>query len=134
MGNCMNHLFSPKEKTEVPMYNEEGENGYELNHYSLPHSLLPPGTEPGPGVVGCLRTRLMQPPHHHSISLKIIKKESCQGHSIKILVSRKQLELLLGDATMLPSIKRAIGSSGTFKRGNRKWRPSLTAIPEVPDF
>lgn len=131
MGNCINHLFSPAEKTE-------GEKGFrapkpvnELNHYSLPHPLLPPGTEPGPGVVGCLRRQLMQPPKHHLISLNIVRKESCQGRSIKILVSRQQLEFLLRDATMFQSMKR---SSGTFERGNRKWRPSLSAIPEVPDF
>ncbi|XWS18090.1 hypothetical protein CRYUN_Cryun32bG0012000 [Craigia yunnanensis] len=149
MGNCRSHLFSPAEKAKVLIYNE-GEkgfrastlvnevhcgpyHGYEFVHYSLPQSLLPPNTEPGPGEVGYLLPHLLQP-HHHLISLKIIKIESCQGRSTKILVSRLQLEFLLRDAKMFQSMKIVIGPSGTFKRGDRKWRPSLSAIPEVPDF
>ena len=115
MGNCINLLFSPEEKAKVLIFNE-GEkefrasklvkdvssgsyHGYELVHYSLPHSPLPPSTDPGPGEAGCLLPHLLQP-HHHSISLKIIKKESCQRRSIKILVTRQQLEFLLRDAKL----------------------------------
>ena len=148
MGNCINLFLSPEEKAKVLIFNGEKEfrastlikeascgpyHGYESVHYSLPHSLLPPSTDPGPGEAGCLLPHLMQP-HHHSISLKIIKKESCQRRSIKILVSRQQFEFLLRDAKMFQSMKIAIRSSGTSKRGNRKWRPSLSTIPEVPDL
>ncbi|XWS19282.1 hypothetical protein CRYUN_Cryun31cG0002400 [Craigia yunnanensis] len=149
MGNCINLLFSPEEKAKVLIFNE-GEkefrastivkdvssgpyHGYELVHYSPPHSLLPPSTDPGPGEADCLLPHLMQP-HQHSISLKIIKKESRQGRNIKILVTGQQLEFLLRDAKMFQSMKIAIRSSGTFKRGNLKWQPSLSAIPEVPDL
>ncbi|XVE87638.1 hypothetical protein DITRI_Ditri19aG0003800 [Diplodiscus trichospermus] len=124
MGNCINPLRSTPEKAKVLSYNEV-EKGYELIHYSLP-----PSTERRPAKVGCLLPHLMQP-QHRSISFKIIKKESCQGRGIKILVSRQQLELLLRDAKMFQPMEIA---SGTSKRGSRKWRQSLSAIPEVPDL
>ncbi|XVF28054.1 hypothetical protein REPUB_Repub14bG0162500 [Reevesia pubescens] len=142
MGNCINHLFSPAEKAKVLIYNE-GEKEFRTStlvkevpcgtyHYSLPHSLLPPSTVPGPGEAGCFLPHLMHP-HPHSISLKIIKKESCQGRSIKIMATRQQLEFLLRDAKMFQSMRIAIRPSRTCKRVNRKWRPSLSAIPEVLD-
>lgn len=134
MGNCVNLSLSRAEKSEILIISE-GEkefrasklvkkvtcgpyHGYELVH-SLPRSPLPPKTRLEPGKAGCLPPHLVQP-HDHSISLKIIKKESFQGRNIKIVITRQQLEFLLGDAKMFQSKKIAVRSPGNFKRGDRK--------------
>ncbi|OMO64682.1 hypothetical protein COLO4_31926 [Corchorus olitorius] len=127
MGNCINLMLSPAEKAKVHIFNEEEEFRATNLVKEVKCQSLPRSTKPPPGEVGCGL------PHDHSISLKIMKEESCQGRCIKIVVTRQQLEFLLRDAKKFQSMKRAVRSSGVLRRGNCKWKPSLSAIPEVPE-
>nr|KJB57878.1 hypothetical protein B456_009G184300 [Gossypium raimondii] len=125
MGNCLNHLFvpPPAKKGKLVVHNEGEKEFRDSKVVKEVHYFLPPA--------GCIM------PNHHPISLKIIKKESCKGgrSSIKIMVSRQQLEFLLRHAKMFQSMKVSIPpTSRTPKPGNQKWRPSLSAIPEEPYF
>ncbi|GMI82409.1 hypothetical protein HRI_001910200 [Hibiscus trionum] len=116
MGNCI----SPSRPNKVePVNGGEAETEFRASTLVKELHCFPP---PAHGEAGRV------PPNHHPISLKIIKKEGCQGRSsVKIVVSRQQLEFLLRNVKMFQSVK-------TFEPGNRKWRPSLSAIPEAPGF
>ncbi|GMI91415.1 hypothetical protein HRI_002810800 [Hibiscus trionum] len=118
MGNCI----SPSRANKVkPVNGGEGETEYRVPTLLKQVHCVPP---PAHGEPGCI------PPNHRPISLKIIKQEGCQGRSsVKIVVSRQQLEFLLRNVKMFRS-----SLSETFKPQNRRWRPSLSAIPEVADF
>ncbi|KAK9023028.1 hypothetical protein V6N11_003261 [Hibiscus sabdariffa] len=121
MGNCI----SPSRANKVkPVNGGEGEMEYTVpTPVKQVHHVLPlTHGEP-----------VCTPPNHHPISLKIIKNGGCQGRSsVKIVVSRQQLEFLLRNVEMFRSVKISIPSSGTFKPGNdRRWRPSLSAITEI---
>ncbi|KAK8551719.1 hypothetical protein V6N13_120161 [Hibiscus sabdariffa] len=124
MGNCI----SPSRVNKVkPVNGGEGETEYTVPTPVKQVHYVPPPTRGEPGCI---------PPTHHPISLKSIKNGGCQGRSsVKIVVSRRQLEFLLRNVEMFRSVKISIPSSGTFKPGNdRRWRPSLSAIPEVAGF
>ncbi|KAL4279244.1 hypothetical protein GQ457_03G037420 [Hibiscus cannabinus] len=123
MGNCI----SPSRANKVkPVNGEEAEAEFRASTPVKKVHYFPP---PAHVEAGCV------PPNHHPISLKIVRKEGCQGRSsVNIVVSRQQLDFLLRNVKMFRHVKTSSPSSGTFETGNRRWLPSLSAIPEVPGF
>lgn len=64
------------------------------------------------------------------VSQKIVGNGWSRGRKVKIVVTRKQLELMIRNAEKFQSLKISFQCiSG--KEGCQKWRPSLAMIPEL---
>ncbi|KAL4585350.1 hypothetical protein LXL04_009969 [Taraxacum kok-saghyz] len=125
MGNCINCMQSQKkisvlvanggeEKvkalTKVKKITHGPYQGYHLVHYAHPNSPLPPNTKLLPAEVYILVPRKKREPQ-----------------KVKIVVTRKQLELLVRDAPKGFHISKI---NPLFSCRSRKWQPSLATIQE----
>ena len=152
MGNCMDVLLYSREKkikvlifnggekefnasTPVEMITSGPYNDFKLVHHAQPYSPLPPNTMLEPGEVYYLVPLLAQP-HYPQISSKTADHETCKRRKIKIVVTKKQLDLLLRSTKKFQSEYISVQSLGGFRvgEGYRKWQPSLAIIPEVHSF
>ncbi|KAJ8759207.1 hypothetical protein K2173_004645 [Erythroxylum novogranatense] len=135
MGNCIRApCFSQTQKSRVLIYNGgEAEfkastsvenitsgyfSGYVLVHHNLPFAPLPPKTKLEPGEVYYLMPPIKHPVCRQIAASKLGKPETCRKQKLRIVLTRQQLELLLGnDKKCKP-------------KADRKWQPSLATIPE----
>ena len=152
MGNCIQvSSYESEENAKVVTYNGEvlefqastnakkvtsgPYSGYNLVHRSRPFSPLPNTTKLDPGEVYYLVPDLAK-----VLSRKVsLEEQSCgRSQKIKIVVTREELELLLGSANKQFQISQDIvglsSESLGFEEGSPKWRPSLSSIAEVRDF
>nr|CAN63130.1 hypothetical protein VITISV_001457 [Vitis vinifera] len=145
MGNCIGQqLFSaPQENARVLVFNGGGEeefkastpvkeiisgiyHGYNLVHYAQPFLPLPPKAKLESGEVYYLVPDMLQPCR----PLKMGGNDSCRSRSIKIVVTKQQLEFLLRSRKKFqPKVVRHVGKCWG-KDGAQKWQPSLATIPE----
>ncbi|KAB1221694.1 hypothetical protein CJ030_MR2G006274 [Morella rubra] len=152
MGNCADVMLRPtEEKIRVLVFNE-GEkefsartpvekitcgpySGFKLVHHSQPDSPLLPDARLQPGELYYL-VPLQAQPHHPPIPSRTANQETGKQKKVKIVVTKGQLELLLRSTDKFKSKDIAIHCLGSFQvgEGRRKWRPSLTMIPEVHSF
>ncbi|KAJ4848917.1 hypothetical protein Tsubulata_025483 [Turnera subulata] len=107
--------------------------GYTLAHSAFPYSPLPTNTRLEPGEVYCLMPPAAKP-RSPANSAKLSEKGTCAPQKVKIVLTRRQLELLLKNSTQFKSKGIAIRCSRSFNDGVRKWKPSLVTIPEVQKF
>lgn len=151
MGNCINLMFSsPQEKIRVLIYNGGGQEftastrvkkimsgtyrGYKLVHYAQPCSQLPPESKLKPGELYFLMPELPQPCSPPA-SDKMRGNHRCGAQTVKIVVSKQQLGLLLRSARKCQSIGSSVIIGNVGVRGKwRKWQPSLAVIPEFHNF
>lgn len=101
--------------------------GYKLVHQAKPHLPLHPDTKLVPEEAYYLVPDPL-------VYRKIAGQESCKRQSVKIMITRQQLELLLRNANKFQSAKVSTRFSKSFKDDFQKWGPSLASIPEVDDF
>ncbi|OVA02179.1 Protein of unknown function DUF4228 [Macleaya cordata] len=156
MGNCMdlclsNSYSSTEEKIRVLIFNGGEEefmastsveqiitsgpyNGYKLVHNSQPQLPLPADSKLVSGEVYYLLPELpicnnIIPP----ISQKFVEdKNICGERSIKIVLTKKQLEELLfrnGVKGLLPTDDEFVASENCHEK-SWKWKPALATIPE----
>ncbi|KAL0363122.1 UNVERIFIED_CONTAM: hypothetical protein Scaly_1267400 [Sesamum calycinum] len=69
-----------------------------------------------------------QPIQQHSLQAPLAVAECCNGQRVKIVVTRKQLKLLMNSMEELQLRHIALQSTG---KRSQKWRPSLATIPEL---
>lgn len=86
---------------------------------------LPLTAVPKSGEVYCL---IPQPIQQHSLQGPLAVAESCNGQRVKIVVTKKQLQLLMKSMEELRLRHIVLQSTG---RRGLKWRPSLATIPEL---
>lgn len=149
MGNCIHIPFSPSQgEVRVLIFNG-GEkkfrastpikkiasgpySGYKLVHPAQPNSPLPHSAKLIPGEVYYLL------PHQKQfdsgfIVPKMSGKKTSRRQFVKIVLTREQLELLLGNVKEFQSKNVYFRFSENFSE-NQKLKPSLAVIPEVENF
>ncbi|KAI3765356.1 hypothetical protein L2E82_15388 [Cichorium intybus] len=127
MGNCINSMQSQKkisvlvsdgreEKfkalTKVKKITNGPYHGYNLVHYAHPNSPMPPNAKLLPDEVYFL-----------------IPQKKRKPQKVKVVVTKKQLELLVRDAKdfHISKINPIFSWHGD---GSRKWQPTLATIQE----
>lgn len=143
MGNCIGQQqFFANENARVFVFNGGEEElkastpvkeitsgvyqGYNLVHHAQPFMPLPPKAKVEPGEVYYLVPDMVQP----SSPTKMDGNDGCRPRSIKIVVTKQQLEFLLRSPKRFqPKVVRYVGKCWGKDRA-QKWRPSLAAIPE----
>ncbi|CAK9156812.1 unnamed protein product [Ilex paraguariensis] len=144
MGNCILLPFSPpKKKTRVLISDGEEEfiastnvqkiaagpyQGYSMVHHAQPYLPLPPKTklksEEVYYLIPCSRQHCSPP-----ASDKMVKDSSFNGRKVRIVVTRKQLELLVRSAKGFHPRHFEFQSFRARER-HQKWQPSLATIQE----
>ncbi|KAL2245029.1 UNVERIFIED_CONTAM: hypothetical protein Sindi_2771100 [Sesamum indicum] len=98
------------------------------------------GSEPASGLCGVplslaavlksgeVHRLIPQPIQQHSLQTLLAVAECCNGQRVKIVVTKKQLKLLMKSMEELQHRHNALQSTG---KRSQKWRPSLSTIPEL---
>ncbi|KAI3818906.1 hypothetical protein L1987_12727 [Smallanthus sonchifolius] len=136
MGNCINVMQSSQKNISVLVSNGRVENfkvstkvrkitsgkyqGYDLVHFDQPNIPLRPNTKLLPAEVYVLI------PREDQLSSEVV---GCrQPQKVKIMVTRKQLEVLVRNEDF--QISKIYPRSYWRRDGYRKWYPSLGGIQE----
>lgn len=144
MGNCIGQqLFSAsqenarilvftggeeefKASTQVKEITSGVYHGYNLVHHAQPFLPLPPKAKLEPGEVYYLLPDMMKLCRR----LKMDGNDNCRSGSMKIVVTKQQLEFLLKSRKKFqPKVVRYVRKRRRKDRAG-KWQPSLATIPE----
>lgn len=148
MGNCIDHLIHPSQQERARVLFHGGEleikpwtsvkkivsDPYKLVQASQPELSLPANVLLDPGEIDYLVPETVEP--QTPLYIKASQEDSCKGQSVKIVLSKKQLQMLLQNRKRIRLEDFLVQFSDAFPETEecQKWHPSLPAIPEVQGY